>query len=152
MLGKLVRSLGYQVRLASSVVTNIVYESGLRALWLHELRWARTVRTVRPISYVFSVVTHALPLAVLLWLESRSTHAALLLSAALAMRVVVHHVIRARFRIVGRTMWWLVPARDVLSLAVWAVSFLSREVRWQGNAFTVRADGKMHSIKAPDVR
>ena len=150
-LDKLVSRLGYQVRLASCVAKNWVCERGLRALWYHELRWARTVRTVRPISYAFSVVTQGLPLTIIVWLVSRSTYAALLLSAALALRVIVKVAIRARFQIPGRTTWWFIPVRDTLSLAVWAASFVGREVRWQGNTFAVRADGQMRGIDAPEI-
>ena len=151
LLGKLVSALGCEVRLASCVAKNWVYESDLRALWHHEIRWARTVRTVRPISYVFSVITQALPLTAIAWLLSNSTYAALLLSAALALRVILNLAIRTRFRIPGRATWWLIPVRDMLSFAVWAASFLGREVRWQGNTFAVRADGQLRGIDAPEI-
>ena len=34
-------------------------------LWRHELRWARTIRVIDPPGYWGSLVTHALPLALI---------------------------------------------------------------------------------------
>ena len=47
-LGNLVSKHGMRVAFAPYAVTNVVSEPGLRALFSHELRWARTIRAVRP--------------------------------------------------------------------------------------------------------
>lgn len=145
MLGQLVSVHGYQVRLASCVVRNIVQENSLRELWLHELRWARTVRTVRPFGYALSIMTQALPVTAALWLLTSSGSSALLLGAAAALRVALHYLIRARFQIPGHTAPWLIPLRDALSFGIWAASFFGRDVRWQGGTFTIQADGEMRT-------
>src|SRR5205807_919331 len=59
MLGKRISECGYEVRLAPYVVENVVLEPDLKSLFRHELRWARTVRSVRPIGYALSFVTYS---------------------------------------------------------------------------------------------
>jgi ceramide glucosyltransferase len=39
--------------------------------------------------------------------------------------------------------WWLFPARDMLSAAVFAGSFLVRRVEWRGSRFRVQVGGGM---------
>jgi ceramide glucosyltransferase len=48
-LGNLITQKGLKVELASCVVKNVLHEPSIRSLFLHELRWARTIRTVRPL-------------------------------------------------------------------------------------------------------
>src|SRR5215831_9281968 len=61
-LGRMVARDGGRVVIVPYVVDTAVTASTLRGLFLHELRWARTYRTVRPLGYFLSVVTLALPI------------------------------------------------------------------------------------------
>ena len=49
VLGRLVQRLGLTVALADTVPATTVPETTLRALWRHELRWARTIRALVPV-------------------------------------------------------------------------------------------------------
>ena len=51
MLGKAVVKQGYKVALVPYIVENIVSECNLKSLFYHELRWARTIRSVQPKGY-----------------------------------------------------------------------------------------------------
>ena len=42
------------------LVAHVCAESTWRAMWRHELRWARTVRGIDPVGYGGSIVTHPL--------------------------------------------------------------------------------------------
>jgi ceramide glucosyltransferase len=46
----------------------------------------------------------------------------------------------------------LVPVRDALSLAVWALSFLGRTVYWAGHRFRVDRDGKLTPADGSEKR
>jgi len=148
MIGTLVSRRGLRIALAPLVVSNIVVETDLRGLVLHELRWARTFRTVRPLAYACSIVTHGIPLAALLLLAAGPTPAAVgLLALHLAIRCSGRV---ALYRRLGVPLHWstmgLVPVRDVLSFILWASSFLGREVCWAGERFRVDADGRLHPL------
>jgi hypothetical protein len=42
---------------------------------------------------------------------------------------------------------WLIPLRDVLSVAIWATAFLGKRVRWRNRRFQVEAGGQMAGAK-----
>ena len=57
-LGQLVRRLGLRVALAPSLVVTTVSEETLPALFGHELRWARTIRALEPLTYSTSLLQY----------------------------------------------------------------------------------------------
>src|SRR3989442_1520813 len=144
MLGRLVSRLGLRVALVPYLVDNIIAESNVRSLLVHELRWARTFRTLRPLPYFCSLFTFGIPLSLLWLVVSRG-------SSAAGIATVAHVGLRcigrmALSRPLGPHLrWsdvWLVPIRDVLSFVVGIVSFLGRTVRWNDAEFHVRPDGR----------
>ena len=60
VLGRLVQRLGLQVALADTVPATTVPETTLRALWRHELRWARTIRALEPLQFAASALQYPL--------------------------------------------------------------------------------------------
>jgi len=150
-MGAMVSHRGLRVVLAPYLVTNIVVEQDLRSLVLHELRWARTFRTVRPFAYAFSGASHGIPMAVLALVAAGPTRVAVVL---LALNILIRCGGRvALYQHLGVPLrWWttwLVPFRDVLSFALWALSFLGREVQWGDERFRVDAGGRLHPVLAP---
>ena len=144
MLGALVNARGLGVKLSTYVVENIISEPSLKSLFYHELRWARTVRSVRPVGYSLSFVTYALPVScVYLVVSSFSVLGTAVFGAALALRLAVHYVARRSLALSGRATPWLVPVRDVLCFVVWATSFLGWTVRWRGQELSVRPGGRL---------
>ncbi|MEJ2761258.1 MAG: bacteriohopanetetrol glucosamine biosynthesis glycosyltransferase HpnI [Gammaproteobacteria bacterium] len=144
MLGNLVSDMGYRVELSPYLVENIVSERNLRALFRHELRWARTVRSVRPLSYTFSLITHALPMSLLyLGVTARPWLGVAAVAAALSLRVLMQYVGRRSLDIRMPLRPWLVPLRDLLSFAVWAASFLGNNISWGRHHFQVDDNGQI---------
>ncbi|PYN29791.1 MAG: hopanoid biosynthesis associated radical SAM protein HpnJ [Candidatus Rokuibacteriota bacterium] len=145
MLGWLVSRRGLRVALAPYIVENIVAEPDLRTLFFHELRWTRTFRTVRPLSYFFSLVTYGIPLS-LLWLAAMGPSRAVLtaLTAHVAMRCGGRVIL---YRALRRPVPWsstsLVPIRDIVSFILWGLSFLGNTVRWNDRRFRVGAAGQL---------
>jgi ceramide glucosyltransferase len=120
-----------------------VAERDLRSLFFHELRWARTLRTVRPLSYFASLFTYGIPVS-LLW-AGVGTAGRLALFAAgvhVALRCLGRAVL---YRSLGRPVpWaetWLVPVRDTASFILGVLSFLGHTVRWHDKPYRVRRDG-----------
>lgn len=144
MLGKLVSDRGYKVELAPYMVENLVLEPDMKTLIRHELRWARTVRSVQPAGYAFSILTQAIPLGLLAALISGLSSLGLaLLALAIVVRIVLHYAVRSAFGIRGNGAPWLVPVRDLLGFAVWIGSFFGRDVHWREQAFLLEADGQL---------
>jgi ceramide glucosyltransferase len=144
MLGKLVSELGYRIELSPYVVENVVSEPGIKALFRHELRWARTVNSVQPMGYAFSIVTQALPVSLLyLAVTAASWPSVAVVGAAVSLRVLMQYVNRRSLHIRESLQPWLVPVRDLLSFAVWTASFFGNTVSWRTHSFTVDNGGQM---------
>ena len=152
MLGKRVAARGYRVALVPYLVENVVAEPDLRALFMHELRWARTVRTVRPIGYAMSLVTHALPMSLLLFTLSPWHKLAFLLAAmSVVGRIAMHILSRTAFRLEAERWYWRAPLRDALSFFVWAISFCGRNVHWRERSFVVDRNGELEPREGPSA-
>ncbi|MFN2461120.1 MAG: bacteriohopanetetrol glucosamine biosynthesis glycosyltransferase HpnI [Candidatus Velthaea sp.] len=145
LLGELLSNAGWRVVLSPYVVENVVVEPTLWDLCLHELRWARTNRMLRPAGYALLFLTYPIPLAVLYAAVSRRPHAAAVLAAAFALRFALARAARRTFGVRGARAAWLVPVRDVLGLALWAGAYATRDVRWRAERLTTAPDGRITS-------
>lgn len=144
LLGRLVSDRGFEVRLATSVVTTVVSEPDFGALFRHELRWGRTLRTVRPLGWASTLLTDTTVLALLFLLASGgSALGSFLLGTVIILRVGVHAAVRRRFGIGGPDRPLLVPVRDLLSFGVRIVSFFGRTVEWRGKKFVLLSSGRI---------
>lgn len=146
MLGRAVSALGERVALAGCVPLTLISEPTLALLWARELRWARTIRAVRPLGFIGSAITYPLPfaLAALLLLPSVLLGGALF-AAAVVLRLALHYAAHRQLRIPGPAQPWLVPLRDLLSIAVWAASLFGRGARWRERKLIARGDGSLGS-------
>jgi ceramide glucosyltransferase len=144
-VGELTRGLGLRTVLSDVVVEIAVAERSFTELVGHELRWLRTIRTVRPAGYSFSFVTFTMPVALIAACLSRGAPAALIMLAiAAAARILLHLHTRHASATVAQLL--IVPVRDLLSLSLWALSFLNRRVRWRDDHFQVTRDGSVELV------
>jgi ceramide glucosyltransferase len=142
-LGAAVRELGLASVLSPYIVENRVNESSFASLWRHELRWARTSRTMAPLGFAGSVITHTVmvtALAAAVW--GSGALAAGCISIALLLRWASAAII-VRTLDLPRTGLWLLPLRDALSFAVFLCSFCGRSVFWRDQLFRVEPSGQM---------
>jgi ceramide glucosyltransferase len=144
-LGHRISKAGGEVVLSCEAVWTMYPARTLRSFWDHQVRWARTVRLCRPLSYVALLFTQGLPWALLAalvapakWIACVYLLAYLILRFAMAWTVgiwgVGDEVLRRKI--------WLVPLRDAVHFVVWLVSFGSNHIRW-GNVEYVIRHGRM---------
>ena len=149
MLGNLIDADGYEVRLSRHVVETAMPPLGLRGMVRHQMRWARSTRISRPLGYLGLILTHGTALALLnVVLTLASEFSLMLLAITLVVRMTMAwmigvHWIRDR---ILRRLFWLVPVRDLLSFAIWCVSWAGNTVEWRGRLFRVKRDGKMVQV------
>jgi ceramide glucosyltransferase len=139
-LGELTRRLGLRTVLSDVEVDVVVAESSFGSLVQHELRWLRTIRAVRPLSYSLCFVTFGFPLALLGAFLSRGDSTALILLAITAAARLLLHLKRRQSH-ASPAQIALVPVRDCLSLVLWAWSFTNRRVKWRDEHYQVSRDG-----------
>jgi ceramide glucosyltransferase len=142
-IGRAVRAHGHRVAFAPFLVSHTCTEISARELIRHELRWARTIRTVEPRGYLGSGITHAVPLAAMgAILTGFSSFALLTLAAVFTVRLFHKQQLDRSFGL-ARFPIWLLPLRDVLSFAVFVGSYFTRRVDWRGLPYRVDAEGAL---------
>ena len=143
VLGRRILGLGLQVGLADTVPLTTVPEDNYAALFRHELRWARTIRALEPAGFAASAMQYPLAWAMLTVLLSGGElwsggllAVAWLLRAAAAIRV--DRALATQWKgqdsaaLAFRCPVWLLPSRDLLSVAVMVASYGGRQVDWRG--------------------
>ncbi len=141
MIGMAVRAAGYDVVTAPFLVGHCCFEDSLRQLLRHQIRVARTIKSIDPIGYAGSIITHPFPLA-LIGMLSGSTAAALVAVAALASRVAVNRCVERRFGL-PRENLWLIPLQDIIAFGVYVASYFGATVHWRGADYRVAPDGTL---------
>jgi ceramide glucosyltransferase len=168
VLGRRIAGLGLRVVLAQTVPLTTVPETGFRALFQHELRWARTIRALEPIGFAASIVQYPLAWCML----TIALAGGALWSIALFMVVWVLRALAAlavdralaslwgRQRTVGRERCndeaalaflcpvWLLPLRDIMSVTVMLASYGGRHVIWRGYGLEADTPPPIEEIKA----
>ncbi|MGC2830789.1 MAG: glycosyltransferase, partial [Candidatus Acidiferrum sp.] len=162
-LGLRIAKAGGRVLLSREPVWTMYPAQTAKSFWDHQVRWARTVRLCRPLSYFGLIFTLGLPWAVGAALLAPAKWIAV---AYLLAYLVLRHVMAWTVGVWGvgdevlRHKLWLVPLRDAIYTAVWLVSFASNRITWGGEEFTLEkgqmshaaASGSADSTSAPTAR
>ena len=180
VLGRRIAALGLRVGLAATVPLTTVPETRLPALLQHELRWARTIRALEPAGFAASVLQYPLawglltvvlgfgalwPVGLLMIAWVLRAVAALWVDAALApLWTGVPGVgvpgtgMRGSNDAAALAFCcpvWLLPLRDILSVAVMLASYGGRHVTWRGHglqADTPPPSSKLRPIEGMKAR
>jgi ceramide glucosyltransferase len=144
-LGELTRRIGLRTVLSEVEVETYVSEGSLGKLVRHELRWLRTIRTVRPLGYALAGVTFGLPVTILASLLAGGSAVTLLIIAVTALaRVMISSAPRRRLSHVVQL--WVIPVNDLFVFALWCWSFTTRRVHWRQTRYRVARDGTAYPI------
>jgi ceramide glucosyltransferase len=142
-IGRRVRAAGHAVAIPPFAVRHAATETTLASWFWHELRWMRTIRTVDPGGHAGSIVTHAVPLALVgLILTGFSPLSWCALATTLVARGVLKWTIDAAFRWSAGPAW-ILPVRDVLSFGIFLASLFGTRVVWQDEALRVDGEGAL---------
>ena len=132
-LGQLVRAGGQSIAIADAMTLTTIAETGLRDLFSHELRWARTVRSVEPLGYALSAIQLPLFWATLgVLLADGAAWSWIVLCLAWLLRSACGALIDHTLRLPRTLPFAVLPLRDWLSAVIMAKSFAGRRVAWRG--------------------
>jgi ceramide glucosyltransferase len=140
-----------------------------RQVWLHQVRWARTIRVCNPAQYFFSIIGNATlwttmfaifvssPASKIFAMSYASanyafsfaiTWAGLLMLGTYFTRITSALLLQKR--LTGRTdhfpWWFLPPLKDLLAVGVWAAAFLGNTIHWRGHRYQVHKGGKLTEL------
>jgi ceramide glucosyltransferase len=150
-MGRAVRGLSLRLAILAMVVRHSATDASARELVRHELRWARTIRRINPAGHAGSIITFALPLAVLagILLDFRPFSLGVL-GIALGARLFLKYRIDKIFA--PRTgPAWLLPFRDIVSFGVFVASLFGETVHWRGARLEVAPDGVILPSKSVEA-
>jgi ceramide glucosyltransferase len=145
-IGARLRAQGYKISVCPFTIGHVCGEMSAGELWQHEVRWARTVRTIDPVGYTGSIVTHAFPLALIAALagisaESLGPAIAIGLSiTSFGCRLALLRQVERAFGLPPQS-YWLLPLRDLLSFAVFVSSVVGRNAKWKGRGYRFVSGG-----------
>jgi ceramide glucosyltransferase len=144
-LGRMIWEAGYEVVLSDVVVETFLPEYKFGAMFEHQLRWARTMRDLRRWGYVGVLLTFGLPWALAAALCAGGARWSLILLAAVAVgRFASGYILCGAILNDRQTLrdLWLIPARDVVGVAIWFASFGGDTIVWRGEKFHLK-DGRL---------
>lgn len=168
-LGRRIARSGWRVALCPIVVECWSPPANWRAVWRHQLRWARTIRVCQPGLYALSILGNA-TLWPLVWLLSAAlplwragvsdvVGAEICRGRALALplvcagffwlvRVFAASDLQRRLtqRAVSWTNLWWVLLKDLLQAALWLCAFAGDRIEWRGAWYRVRRDGTLERL------
>jgi ceramide glucosyltransferase len=144
MIGQAVRSCGYAVAVPSCSVGHVCFEETPPALLARQMRFARTIKSIDPVGYAGSILTHPFPLALLAALLN-SPGALFVAAFALGCRAALCVCVGRAFH-VDRQYYWLIPFLELMLFAIYLASFFGARVSWRGDRYRVASDGTLVEI------
>jgi ceramide glucosyltransferase len=142
-MGRAVRARGHVLAIPAMGVGHTATESSARELFRHELRWTRTIRTVNPLGHLGTIITFGFPIALIsAVLLDFSWMSLAVVGLTLASRLFLKRRIDGIFGTYAGP-YWLLPARDLLSFAVFLTSLFGETVHWRGSRFSVEPSGAL---------
>jgi ceramide glucosyltransferase len=144
--GNKIYKAGYKLKLSRYVVDSVQGGESLRDYFIHQLRWGRTYRACRPVSYFFAGLTKGTALAALFLIASGFSPAGwALLSVDLTLRISLAVWLQRDYIKAPGTLkyYWLLPARDLASALIWLFSFTGSTISWKGESFYIDREGRM---------
>jgi ceramide glucosyltransferase len=148
-MGRRIAADGKEVRILPATVDTVVGFESAGSGWRHQVYLDQNLKAARPIGYFATVAIRAVPFALLLALLRPTDPLAVGLAAgAVGIRLATAAAvaIALRDRETLRSLW-LLPLRDVLGLASWAVALLRRRVSWRGLDFALDPRGRMAPLR-----
>jgi ceramide glucosyltransferase len=142
-LAKHITRLGKRALLSTYTVETALGDVTWKAGWQHQLRWARTIRTSKGGGYAGLPITHAGIWVVLAMISGAAGPALVLLVLRLVSAFVSSLWVLGSSQ--ATALFWLAPAWDLYSFAIWLASYSGREVRWRDRVLTIDAQGKIQS-------
>jgi len=152
-LGNRAVQRGYKIGLSSALVTIVPGERTFSDFWHHQLRWARTYRTVRPVS-LGTILTHGPFWALIALLAGGFSPTSIAVAAmAVAARLTMGALMITRVAKLPLSIadFGLLLVKDFSITGIWFASLLGKTVRWGDRVFKILPEGNLEEITKREV-
>jgi ceramide glucosyltransferase len=153
-LGRLIHEKGYRIVLSSTLVDAQIRDELLSGILVHEIRWARTYSSLRPMGYALSILARPFVFCMTAVISGLIVHQPPISAAALGLYVLhlaLSYHLLAQFldrplthRDAG--LWFM---REIVSLLSYLFSF-GRKVKWRGHRYQILPGGALKSLELPE--
>lgn len=152
LLGNWIAARGHVVVLSQHVVDHVILNTGFLASVKHQVRWMKSTRCSRPKGHLGTLLTFAMPFALLAaamaFLLGHRELALAMLTWGLASRVLLAAFVGSF--VVGEPnlvhAMLLQPLRDLMGFGYWLASYSSNRIVWRGQEYELLQDGRMRSL------
>ena len=150
-IGNQISKNGGRIALCPVVVECWDAPMNWRAVWKHQLRWARTIRVCQPVPYFFSILSNG-TFWPLLWLIYSLVLGKMIYALAafvlVLARALIARSLQRRFNAGSQrpAPFWLVPVKDLLNAVIWAIAFCGNKIEWRGRKMRLRRDGNLEPV------
>lgn len=150
-LGNRIAKNGHRIALCPIVIECWDSPMTWRQVWIHQLRWARTIRVSQPMPYFFSILSNV-TLWPLLWFAVSLAGAG---TRSLCVPLTAFFLVLVRIALAGNLQryftperklvspFWLVPMKDLWQTAIWVLAFTGNTIEWRGRKMRLRRDGTL---------
>ncbi|MBV8884436.1 MAG: bacteriohopanetetrol glucosamine biosynthesis glycosyltransferase HpnI [Chroococcidiopsidaceae cyanobacterium CP_BM_RX_35] len=145
-LGYLPAQAGYKVELSHYVIEHVIATTNIIDLIHRQSRWACCVRVSRPWSYLGLLLTYGTATSLFfLMATGGSIFGWVVLCITWITRLAMGWVVGVKglHDPVAKKFLWLIPLRDLMSLALWCYSFAGNTIEWRGRRLKLAKDGKL---------
>ena len=139
-----------QIALCPVVVDCVSHPMNWCEVWVHQLRWARTIRVCRPLPFAFSILSNATLWPFLWFVFFPTALSGVALGASVIYRMFTAQLLQIRLgRVPGQWKYfWMPPIKDLLGFGIWALALFGNTIVWRGQHYLLQKDGKL----VPDPR
>ena len=144
-LGRRILERGQRMVLLPYFVDLTVDLDSAKSWWRHQIYWDQNTRAARPVGFAASILTRAVPFALLYAaLRLFDPLGLLILLAAIAVRLgtAAGNALLFRDRATLRALW-LLPLRDLAGLLFWVLAIGKRTFMWRGYEFELARGGRI---------
>lgn len=144
-LGRRLLALGKRMVLVPHVVEIFADYPTFRGWWHHQVYWDQNTWAANPAGFVLTILTRAVPFALLYALARGFDAAGLgILLGAVAVRLAGAYAVAGYMGDrEGRRALPLLPVRDLFALASWYIALTRRSFEWRGLRFGLTKDGRI---------
>lgn len=146
-MGRRIRARGLELVLQPYFVDSVIGLGGPGDWWRHHVYWDQNTRAARPGGFFFTVLTRAVPFALLFAAARLFDSVGLaVLAATLLVRFATTAVSLGPWGMndrEGLRGMWLLPLRDVAGLVAWALALTKTRFEWRGLEFGLTRGGRI---------
>ncbi|XTZ12147.1 MAG: ceramide glucosyltransferase, partial [cyanobacterium endosymbiont of Rhopalodia inflata] len=126
------------------IIDVVVDLKNLRDWWTHQVYWDQNTYLAKPFPFIATIFIRSIPFALLFALIRGDIIGLYILIVTITIRLITAGITSWKMEDTeGIKSLYLLPFRDIVGLAFWALSFTQRTVIWREVKFKLTSHGKM---------